>query len=141
MGVVLKESMAQLRFTILVLGVAALVTLVLGAVGLYGVMAYIVALRTRELGVRIALGASPREVVTMLTRQGVVLTGFGIVAGLALFALVARFLRSFLYGVAATDPVTLVGASLLLVATAAFASWTPARRSSRLDPAEVLRAE
>ena len=79
--------------------------------------------------------------VAMLTRQGVVLTGFGIAAGLLLFVLAARFLRSFLYGVAATDPLTLVSASLLLVATAAFASWTPARRSSRLDPAEVLRAE
>ncbi len=141
MAAVTKESMAQLRFTMLLLGAAALVTLVLGAVGLYGVMAYIVALRTRELGVRIALGASPGAVVAMLTRQGVVLTGFGIAAGLLLFVLAARFLRSFLYGVATTDPLTLVSASLLLVATAAFASWTPARRSSRLDPAEVLRAE
>jgi hypothetical protein len=141
MAVVFRESLAQLRFTILVLGAAALVTLVLGAIGLYGVMAYIVALRTRELGVRIALGASPREVVALLTRQGVVLSGFGIVAGLILFAIVARFLRSLLYGVAATDPVTLISASLLLIATAALASWTPARRSSRLDPAEVLRAE
>jgi predicted permease len=141
MSAVVSESMAQLRFTILVIGAAALVTLVLGAVGLYGVMAYIVALRTRELGVRIALGASPRNVVTMLTRQGVMLTGVGIVAGLALFMMVARFLRSLLYGVAASDPVTLAGASLLLLLTAAFASWTPARRSARLDPAEVLRAE
>lgn len=141
MAVVFRESLAQLRFTILVLGAAALVTLVLGAIGLYGVMAYIVALRTRELGVRIALGASPREVVALLTRQGIVLSGVGIVAGLILFAIVARFLRSLLYGVAATDPVTLISASLLLIATAALASWTPARRSSRLDPAEVLRAE
>jgi len=141
MAVVTRESMAQLRFTMLLLAAAALVTLVLGAIGLYGVMAYIVALRTRELGVRIALGASPGAVVAMLTRQGVVLTGFGIVAGLLLFVVAARFLRSFLYGVAATDPVTLISASLLLVATAAFASWTPARRTSRLDPAEVLRAE
>ncbi len=141
MAAVTKESMAQLRFTMLLLGAAALVTLVLGAVGLYGFMAYIVALRTSELVVRIALGASPGAVVAMLTRQGVVLTGFGIAAGLLLFVLAARFLRSFLYGVATTDPLTLVSASLLLVATAAFASWTPARRSSRLDPAEVLRAE
>jgi predicted permease len=141
MSAVVSESMAQLRFTILVIGAAALVTLVLGAVGLYGVMAYIVALRTRELGVRIALGASPGNVVAMLTRQGVMLTGVGIVAGLLLFTMVARFLRSLLYGVAASDPLTLAGASLLLILTAAFASWTPARRSARLDPAEVLRAE
>jgi len=141
MNAVFRASMAQLSFTILVLGAAAVVTLLLGAIGLYGVMAYIVALRTRELGVRIALGASPSEVVSMLTRQGVWLTFSGIVAGLALFALVARFLRTLLFGVATTDPVTLVGASLLLVAIAAFASWIPARRTTRLDPAEVLRAE
>jgi putative ABC transport system permease protein len=138
---VFRASMAQLSFTILVLGAAAIVTLVLGAVGLYGVMAYVVALRTRELGVRIALGASPGAVVAMLTRQGVILTGFGIAGGLLLFALVARFLRTLLYGVAPTDVLTLSSASVLLVAIAAFASWIPARRTSRLDPADVLRAE
>jgi ABC-type antimicrobial peptide transport system permease subunit len=134
-------SMAQLSFTILVLGVAAFATLALGAIGLYGVMAYAVALRTRELGVRIALGASPGAVVRMLTRQGVALTALGVAAGLGLFALVARFLRTLLFGVAPTDPVTLAGASLLLVAIAALASWIPARRTTRLDPSEVLRAE
>ena len=141
MTAVLGASMAELRFTILVLGAAAFVTLALGAIGLYGVMAYVVALRSRELGLRIALGASPRSVVAMLTRQGVVLTAIGIAGGLVLFALVARFLRTLLYGVAASDATTLAVASLLLVATAAVASWLPARRTSRLDPADVLRAE
>lgn len=141
MSAVLAASMAQLRFTILVLGAAAIVTLVLGAIGLYGVMAYVVALRSRELGLRIALGASPASVVAMLTRQGVALTGAGIAAGLLLFALVARFLRTLLFGVAPTDALTLISASLLLVAIAAVASWVPARRTSRLDPADVLRAE
>jgi len=141
MSAVFRASMAQLSFTILVLGVAAAVTLLLGAIGLYGVMAYIVALRTRELGVRIALGASPNDVVSMLTRQGVLLTAAGIGAGLALFVVVARFLRTLLFGVATTDPLTLVGASLLLVAIAALASWIPARRTTRLDPADVLRAD
>jgi len=141
MSRVLSVSVAQLRFTIIVLGAAALVTLVLGAIGLYGVMAYIVALRTRELGVRIALGAAPSDVVSMLTRQGVLLTAAGIAGGLALFVLVARFLRTLLFGVAPMDPVTLLGASLLLVVIAALASWIPARRTSKLDPAEVLRAE
>jgi predicted permease len=141
MRAVLAASMAQLSFTIIVLGVAAVVTLLLGAIGLYGVMAYVVALRQRELGVRIALGASPRSVIRMLTNQGVVLTGLGIGAGLALFVFVARFLRTLLYGVAPIDPLTLVGASLLLIAVAAFASWLPARRTSRLDPADVMRAE
>ena len=138
---VAAASMAQLSFTIIVLGAAAIVTLVLGAVGLYGVMAYVVSLRTRELAVRMALGASPGEVVRMLTTQGVAVTGLGIAGGLVLFVVVARALRSLLFGVAATDPVTLAGASLVLVAIAAFASWLPARRSSRVDPADVLRAE
>ena len=141
MTAVAAASIAQLSFTILVLGAAALVTLVLGAIGLYGVMAYVVSLRTRELAVRIALGATPGAVVRMLTTQGVAVTGLGIAGGLVLFVLVARALRSMLFGVAATDPVTLAGASLLLVAIAALASWLPARRTSRVDPADVLRAE
>jgi putative ABC transport system permease protein len=138
---VAAASMAQLSFTILVLGAAALVTLVLGAVGLYGVMAYVVSLRTRELAVRIALGATPSAIVRMLTVQGVLVTAVGVGGGLALFVFVARALRSLLFGVAPTDPVTLVGASALLVAIAALASWLPARRTSRVDPADVLRAE
>jgi ABC-type antimicrobial peptide transport system permease subunit len=141
MSDVTAESMAQLSFTIVVLGAAALVTLLLGAVGLYGVMAYVVSLRTRELAVRIALGATPSAVVRMLTRQGVAVTGFGIAGGLVLFVGIARALKSLLYGVASTDPLTLASASLLLVAIAALASWLPARRTSRVDPADVLRAE
>lgn len=138
---VVRAATAQLSFTIVIIAAAAFVTLVLGAIGLYGVMAYIVALRSRELGVRIALGASPSSVVAMLTRQGVVLTAAGIVGGLALFAVVARFLRALLFGVAPSDPIALVTAATLLVVVAALASWLPARRSARLDPAVVLRAE
>jgi len=141
MTAVFSASMAQLSFTILILGACAIVTLVLGMIGLYGVMAYVVRLRTREIGVRIALGASPRGVVAMLTRQGLALTGFGIAGGLVLFAIVARFLRTLLFGVAPTDLLTVSSTSLLLVAIAALASWIPARRTSRLDPADVLRAE
>lgn len=141
MTAVLRESMAQLSFMIMMLGAAAVVTLLLGAIGLYGVMAYVVSLRTRELGVRVALGASPRSVAAMMTRQGLVLTGAGIAGGLALFAIVARFLRSFLYGVAPGDPLTLAVASAFLVGIATLASWIPARRASRVDPAAVLRAE
>ena len=141
MPVLVRESMAQLSFMIVMLGAAALVTLLLGAIGLYGVMAYVISLRTRELGVRVALGASPRSVAAMMTGQGLTLTLAGVGAGLALFAGVARFLRSFLYGIAPSDPVTLVIASGLLIAIAALASWIPARRASRVDPAEVLRAE
>ena len=138
---VVRGSLAQLSFTMLIIGVAAAVTLVLGAIGLYGVIAYVASLRTRELGVRIALGATPREVAGMVTRQGIALTAVGIVAGLILFALVARFLRSLLYGVAPSDPLTLIAVSLVLVAIAALASWIPARRAARVDPMVALRAE
>jgi predicted permease len=141
MSDVTAASMAQLSFTILVLGAAAIVTLLLGAVGLYGVMAYVVSLRTRELAVRIALGATPGSVIRMLTQQGMMVTGFGIAGGLVLFVIVARALKSLLFGVASTDPLTLVSASLLLMGIAALASWLPARRTSRVDPADVLRAE
>jgi predicted permease len=138
---VVRASTARLSFVILILGAAAVVTLLLGAVGLYGVMAYLVTLRQRELGVRIALGAQPRAVAAMLTWQGLGLTAAGIVGGLALFGLVAHFLRSFLYGVTPSDPTTLMSASLMLVTIAALASWIPARRAAAVDPANTLRAE
>lgn len=141
MTTVFSASMATLTFIIIILGAAAAVTLILGAIGLYGVMAYIVTLRTRELGVRVALGARPAAVAGMMTRQGLVLAGVGLAAGLALFALVARFLRSLLFGVAPGDPVALGAASLILIVIAALATWIPARRASRVDPAEALRAE
>jgi putative ABC transport system permease protein len=136
-----RASMAQLSFTMAILGAAAAVTLLLGAIGLYGVMAYAVTLRTRELGVRIALGAQPRAVAAMMTRQGIALTALGIATGLGIFALVARFIRSFLYGVAASDPLTLAAVVAILIGVAALASWMPARRASRVDPVEALRAE
>lgn len=138
---VMDASIARLSFTMVVLGVAAGVTLVLGIVGLYGVIAYVVTLRTRELGVRIALGAQPRAVAAMVTRQGLTLSVAGILVGLALVALVARFLRTFLYEVAPTDPMTLAGAAGLLLVFALLASWVPARRAARVDPMEALRAE
>lgn len=141
MDAALRASTAQLSFTIAILGAAAVVTLLLGAIGLYGVLTYLVTLRTRELGVRIALGAEPGAVARMITRQGLVLTGAGIGLGLGLFALVARFLKSFLFGVNTADPVTLGAAALALIGISALASWIPARRAARVDPAGALRAE
>ncbi len=138
---VVRVSLARLSFTMLVIGVTAMVTLLLGAIGLYGVIAYVASLRTRELGVRIALGATPRAVAGLVTRQGLVLAGAGIATGLLIFALVARFIRSLLFGVAPGDPVTLAVVTMLLLAIAALASWIPARRASRVDPIEVLKAE
>lgn len=141
MRTVLQASMARLSFLIAMLGAAAVVTLLLGAIGLYGVMSYVVSLRTRELGVRVALGAPPRSVAAMMTREGLTLTAIGIVGGLILFALTSRFLRAFLYGIAPGDPVTLVAAAILLTVVAALATWVPASRASRVDPASTLREE
>ena len=141
MSAVLRASTARLSFTIIILGAAAAVTLLLGGIGLYGVMAYLVTLRTRELGVRIALGAQPEAVARMITVQGLALTLVGIGTGLAIFALTARFLRSLLFGVSAGDPLTLGAAALALLAVAALASWIPARRAARVDPATTLKAE
>jgi putative ABC transport system permease protein len=141
MSAVMRASMAQLSFTTAILGAAAVVTLMLGAIGLYGVKAYLVTLRTREVGVRIALGAAPSTVAGMVTRQGLVLALIGIAAGMGLIAVGAPFLRAFLHGVSPADPVTLGGATLLLGSIAALASWIPARRASRVDPAATLRAE
>jgi len=136
-----SASIARLSFTMVVMGVAAAVTLILGVIGLYGVIAYVVTLRTRELGVRLALGAQPRAVAMMVTRQGLMLSGAGIVVGLGLVVVVARFLRSFLFEIAPTDPVTLGGATAILVAFALLASWIPARRAARVNPIDALRSD
>jgi len=137
----MDRSMARLTFTMIILSVAAGVTLILGVVGLYGVIAYIVTLRRRELGVRIALGAQPAAVAAMVTRQGLGLSAAGVVVGLAIVVIVARFLRGFLFGVAATDPVTLGGATAVLILFALAASWIPARRAARVSPVEAMRGE
>jgi ABC-type antimicrobial peptide transport system permease subunit len=141
LSAVFGAAIAQLTFVILVLGSAAAVTLILGAVGLYGALAYIVTLRSRELGIRIALGATPRAVAAAMTRYGMALTVVGVAVGLAIFALASRFLRGLLFGVAPSDPVTLGASALILLAIAMLASWVPARRASRVDPADTLRAE
>jgi hypothetical protein len=141
MAEVVRASTARLAFVALILGAAAAITLLLGVVGLYGVMAYLVTLRRREFGVRVALGAPPRSVAAMIARQGVALAAAGVGAGLVLFAIVGRLLRAFLYGVSPADPLTLVGASATLVLIAAAASWIPARRAAAVDPSDALRAE
>ncbi len=137
---VLRASTARLRLTAAVMSAAAAVALLLGMIGLYGVMAYLVALRTREFGVRLALGADPQQIARWVVSRGLALAASGIAGGLLLYALAAPFLRAFLYGVSASDPLTLTGAALLLAAVAGLASWLPARRAARVDPALALRA-
>jgi len=138
---VMRASTARLAFTTLILGAASVITVVLGAVGLYGVLAYLVTLRRRELGIRIALGASPRRIAGATTRHGLVLAILGAIVGLALLTIAGRSMRSFLYGVAPWDPVALSGSVAVLLLIAGLASWVPARRAARVDPAETLRSE
>ncbi len=141
MSDVVRGSVARLSLTLVVMAAAGVITLVLGAVGLYGVIAYVVSLRARELGLRLALGADPMQLSRMVVGQGLTLIAAGVGVGLLLFVVATRFLQTLLYGVSAYDPVALTAATLSLAATAALASWMPARRVSRLDPAAALRAD
>jgi predicted permease len=141
MDEVVAASTARLSLTLVLMSAAAVITLALGAIGLYGVTAYMVALRTRELGLRVALGADPRRLARTVASKGLVLIAVGVGVGLLLFAGVSQFLRSFLYDVSPGDPLTLAVATLGLVLTASLANWVPARRAARVDPAETLRAE
>jgi ABC-type antimicrobial peptide transport system permease subunit len=114
--------------------------LVLAVMGIYGVMSFAVAQRTREIGVRIALGASRRNVLTLVVREGVTLAALGIALGMTGAFALSRVLTSLLYGVSTTDPVTYGVVIGLLAIAALVASWLPARRAARVQPTEALRA-
>lgn len=129
------------RFNMLLVASFAVVALLMAAVGVYGVNAYAVASRTREFGVRVALGASPGQLVSSVVRRGMALASIGIVAGCAGAIAVGRLLTSLLYGLPARDPLTLAAAVGILTLVAALACWVPARRASRVDPVAALRAQ
>jgi putative ABC transport system permease protein len=141
MTAIVGAASARTRFTMLLLAVASGLALVLGAVGIYGVMAYGVSLRRREIGVRMALGARPVDVRQMISRQGVMLAGVGVLIGLAGALAVTRFLRGLLYDVSPTDPLTLGGTCVVLLGVALVASWIPARRAAGMDAAVALRSD
>jgi ABC-type antimicrobial peptide transport system permease subunit len=124
-----------------VFGALALVAVLLAAMGLYAVLAYSVARRRREIGVRMALGAAPADVRRLVVAEGMALTAAGLFLGLAGAAAGARLLRSLLFGVTASDPATLVTVSLLLALVATCACLIPARRASEVDPAVALRTD
>jgi predicted permease len=134
-------SLARQSFTLVMLATAGGVALLLGVVGLYGVLSYVVGQRRREIAIRLALGAQPREVTRRFVGQGVALTGVGVVVGLVAAVGVTRLMESLLFGVQPLDLATYASAALVLPSIAAFASWLPARRASAVDPAEALAAE
>jgi putative ABC transport system permease protein len=135
------DSMVGLSFTMLTLGIVSALALILGAVGLYGVLSYVVAERTVEIGVRMALGAEARQVRRMVVVQGARVVAVGVAIGIAVAVVSTRALRGLLYGVPANDLGTFVGMSASMILIGILASYLPARRASRVDPIESLRGE
>jgi len=138
---IVADSFGQPRFRATLLGGFGLLALALAAIGIYGVMAYSVAQRTREIGIRMALGAAAGDVLGLVLRQAVRLSVIAVAAGLIGSALLSRGLASLLYGVRPIDPATFAGVAILLVAVASLAAWVPARRAARVDPIAALRNE
>jgi putative ABC transport system permease protein len=136
-----SNSISRPRLYAVLLGIFAAVATVLAAVGMYGVMAYGVAQRTREIGIRMALGAQRADVMRLVGRQGLVLTGVGLAIGLVAAAVATRYLESFLFGLTPLDPSTFVGVSLIFAIIAMFASYVPARRATNVDPLMAIRYE
>jgi putative ABC transport system permease protein len=136
-----ERSLGGRRFSMLLMLAFAVVALALAAIGLYGVLAYIVGERTREIGIRMALGAKGRDVLALVLRQGSVMVALGIALGLAGALGAGPLLSSALYAVTPRDAVTLATVPVLIAAVAGLATWLPARRATRVDPVEALREE
>ncbi|HWI18086.1 MAG TPA: FtsX-like permease family protein, partial [Vicinamibacterales bacterium] len=138
---VVSTSLATPRLTGFLLGTFAAIALTLAAVGIYGVLSYLVARRTHEIGIRLAVGANRAQVMTMVLKQGLSLAGIGIAAGLAAAFLVTQFMQTLLYQIRPSDPETFVLVSLVLVGVAIVASAVPAYRATRVSPLIALRTE
>jgi ABC-type antimicrobial peptide transport system permease subunit len=136
-----RRSMARTSFTLVMLGIAGGMALLLGVVGIYGVIAYAVSQRTREIGIRMALGSSQGNVTRLFVGHGLRLAAIGIAGGLAAAAACTRLMTSLLFEVSPLDPLTFGGVSLVLVLAAAIASYVPALRAALVDPVDALRAD
>jgi predicted permease len=141
MAEVYGYSLARTSLTLVMLGLAGAMALGLGIVGIYGVIAYVVSQRAREIGIRLALGAQPADVKRMFVVDGLVLAAVGAVGGLVAAIVLTRWIASLLYGIGPLDPPTYVGGLLVILAASLLASYVPARRAARIDPMETLRAE
>ncbi len=137
----LSSTLAEKRFQSMLLSLFGITALLLAVVGLYGVTAFFVGQRRREIGLRAALGAQPRQILAHIFRQGALTTGTGVAAGLVAAALLSRTIASLLFGISPVDPVTFLAVPLLLALVAAAAIWAPARRATKVDPTEALRQE
>lgn len=138
---IVGKWLAPRRFSLMLLGLFATLALVLGGIGMYGVISYGVTQRRKEIGLRMALGASHRDIIHLVVRQGMLLTAAGIALGFAASLALTRFIAGFLYDVRTYDPLTLIGIILLLSAVAWLACWIPARRATKVDPLIILRHE
>jgi ABC-type antimicrobial peptide transport system permease subunit len=137
----MRNATGQFRYFVLLVSVFAGVATLLAAIGTYGVMAYSVSLRTREIGIRRALGAGRAEVIQLVGRRALMLVGSGLVCGLAAALVLTRLIASRLWGITPTDPATFIGVSVLLVCVAVAACIAPARRALAVDPTVALRTE
>jgi len=138
---VYRHSMARTSFTLILLGIAGLMALLLAIIGVYGVLAYAVGKRRREVSIRVALGAQPNQIKNLFVRRGILLACAGSVVGLAAAMWLSRWVSSLLFGVTALDPATYIASALIVSAAALIASYVPARRASLVDPMESLRAD
>jgi ABC-type antimicrobial peptide transport system permease subunit len=136
-----SKSLARTSFTLVMLAIAGSMALTLGILGIYGVISYTVAQRTREIGIRVALGAQKSELKWMFVRSAMVLTGFGVGLGVCAAAGLMQLMKSLLFGISPLDPFTYIAIPLVLIASAALASYLPARRAASIDPVEALRAD
>ena len=141
MDQLLHDSLARQRFNLFLLTIFAGVALLLSSAGIYGVIACSVARRTREIGIRMALGARAFDVLALIVREGVLLTGAGLAFGLIAALALTRLMAGLLFGVSPTDPITFAAIALLLAGIAILASYLPARRATRVDPVVALRCE
>jgi putative ABC transport system permease protein len=138
---VIADSALRRKFTMLLLTIFAGLALLLGAIGLYGVMAYSVSQRTREIGIRMALGAQRHDVLKLVVKQGMSLAGIGVLVGIAVSLGLTRLMAGLLFGVSATDPLTFILVALGLASVALLANYVPARRAAKVDPMVALRYE